>query len=70
MAQETAPAKPLYDVHTHVLFDIDDSAANEGMALDMLRLASERGVTGVVQDEPLLPVEPRPRPRWWLGRRG
>lgn len=48
MAQETAPAKPLYDVHTHVLFDIDDGAANEGMALDMLRLASERGVTGVV----------------------
>ena len=48
MAQETAPPKPLYDVHTHVLFDIDDGAADEAMALDMLRLSSERGVTGIV----------------------
>ena len=48
MAQETAPAKPLYDVHTHVLFDIDDGAFDEAMALDMLRLSSERGVTGIV----------------------
>ena len=48
MAQETAPAKPLYDVHTHVLFDIDDGAADEAMALEMLRLSSARGVTGIV----------------------
>ena len=48
MAQETAPAKPLYDVHTHVLFDIDDGATNEQMALEMLRLSSARGVTGIV----------------------
>ena len=47
MAQETAPT-PLYDVHTHVLFDIDDGATDERMALDMLRLASARGVTGIV----------------------
>ena len=48
MASEPAPVTPLYDVHTHVLFDIDDGASDERMALDMLRLASERGVTGVV----------------------
>ena len=48
MASEPAPGTPLYDVHTHVLFDIDDGASDERMALDMLRLASERGVTGVV----------------------
>ena len=47
MAPESAPP-PLYDVHTHVLFDIDDGATDERMALDMLRLASARGVTGVV----------------------
>ena len=47
MAQEPAPT-PLYDVHTHVLFDIDDGATDEAMALDMLRLSAERGVTGVV----------------------
>ena len=48
MAQEPAPAKPLYDVHSHVLFDIDDGATDEAMALDMLRLSSERGVTTIV----------------------
>ena len=48
MALEHPPAKPLYDDHTHVLFNIDDGATDEAMALDMLRLSSERGVTGVV----------------------
>ncbi len=47
MAADSAPT-PLYDVHTHVLFDIDDGATDEQMALDMLRLASARGVTGIV----------------------
>ena len=47
MAPDSAPT-PLYDVHTHVLFDIDDGATDEQMALDMLRLASARGVTGIV----------------------
>ena len=48
MAQRSAAPTPLYDVHSHVLFDLDDGATDEGMALSMLRLASERGVTGVV----------------------
>lgn len=49
MAAETRTSTPaLYDVHTHVLFDIDDGATDEQMSLAMLRLASERGVTGTV----------------------
>ena len=48
MAQQSAPPPPLYDVHTHVLFDIDDGATDEQMALDMLRLSSVRGATGIV----------------------
>ena len=48
MASRSAPSAPLYDVHSHVLFNIDDGAVDEQMALDMLRLSSERGVTGII----------------------
>jgi protein-tyrosine phosphatase len=42
----TGPA--LYDVHTHVLNDIDDGATNPDMTLAMLRLSVANGVTSIV----------------------
>ena len=47
-AEPGTSTPPLYDVHTHVLFDIDDGATDEEMSLAMLRIAAERGVIGTV----------------------
>ena len=44
----TKPDAPLYDIHCHVLFDIDDGAVDAPMALEMLQLSAQRGVTGMV----------------------
>lgn len=43
-----SPARPLFDVHCHVLPDLDDGAADDAMALTMLRASAEAGVTGMV----------------------
>ena len=40
--------EPLYDLHTHVLPDLDDGATDLDASLAMLRLSAERGVTHVV----------------------
>jgi protein-tyrosine phosphatase len=42
-----APAT-LVDLHSHVLPDLDDGAEDTAMALAMLRLSAERGVTAIV----------------------
>ena len=39
---------PLYDLHSHVLPDLDDGAHDLEMTLAMFRLSVERGVTGIV----------------------
>jgi protein-tyrosine phosphatase len=40
--------RPLYDIHSHILPDIDDGAADLDVTLAMLRTAAERGVTSIV----------------------
>ena len=36
------------DVHTHILFGVDDGAKTLGQALDLVRREAEEGVTDVV----------------------
>ena len=39
---------PLFDLHCHILPDLDDGATSEEQALEMIALSYERGVTGMV----------------------
>ena len=40
--------RPLFDLHCHILPDLDDGATNDAQALEMVALSVERGVTGMV----------------------
>lgn len=40
--------RPLYDLHCHILPDLDDGATSQDQALEMIALSVERGVTGMV----------------------
>ena len=44
----TQVSRPLYDIHSHILPDIDDGAADLDVTLAMLRTSAERGVTSIV----------------------
>lgn len=38
----------LWDIHTHILYGVDDGSKNEKMSMDMLALAWEEGITDMI----------------------
>ena len=42
----------MIDIHFHLVPGVDDGASNMDMAMDMLRLSAEQGITGVFATPP------------------
>jgi protein-tyrosine phosphatase len=38
----------MFDMHSHILPNVDDGAKNIGVALEMLKIATENGTTDIV----------------------
>lgn len=47
-AENAAPVKFVSDIHTHIVWGVDDGSINEEMSFDLLRLSYEQGIRRIV----------------------